>query len=336
MKPKNLSKKVWLVMTGFSCNNNCVMCSTRPKAKNYPDRPTEEIIKDLRKGRKEGYLRAEFTGGEPAIRPDILDLIKIAKGLGYKEVALSTNARMFSYNSFCQKAIKNGLTRVTFTLNAPNYRLGDAICRTPGAFEQTLQGVKNILEHPQITISANTVVFQLNYQYLCQIGEFINNLGIKTWNILDLIPDGYAKDFYQRLTVKVVDLSLKLGGLKNIIKNFQVVSFFDFPLCLFTPTLRESPFTNFITAQGRVEIEKQIGYQPKRFEVSSDNFYEDIHKQRIEICQKCKFFQSCGGIWKDYLNLYGTKEIEYLAIKHKCLSKSSLTNCSSKLWTRSL
>lgn len=306
-------------MTGFSCNNNCIICSTRPKGKTYPDRSSQEIIKDLREGKKKNYQIVEFTGGEPTIRPDILDLIKIAKELGYKEITLSTNARMLSYDSFCQKAIKNGLTRVTFTLNAPDSHLGDAICRTPGAFEQILQGIRNVLKCPQITVSANTVPFQLNYKYLHQIGKFIQDLGINTWNILDLIPDGYAKDFYQRLSIKMSDLSLTLNNLKDIIKDFQVVNFFDFSLCLFRPELRENPRTHFITAQGRVEITKQVGYQPKRFEKSADNFYQDIHKERTKVCQDCKFSQSCGGIWKDYLNLYGDREISYLAIKHGCL-----------------
>ena len=319
MKQKIRSEKIWLVMTGFSCNNNCIMCSTKPKTQTYLDRPTEEIINDLKEGKKKNYLRTEFTGGEPTIRPDILDLLKVAKELGYKEIALSTNARMLSYNSFCQKAVKNGLNRITFSLNAPDSQLGNAICRTPGAFEQTLQGIRNILKYPSVTLSANTVLFQLNYQCLGSIGKFIHNLDISAWNILDLIPDGYAKDFYQKLSVKMTDLSSTLNSLKDIIKGFQVVSFFDFPLCLFTPKLRENSQTNFITAQRRIEIEKQVGYKPKRFKRFPDNFYQDIHKERITICQSCKFSQSCGGIWKDYLNLYGKQEVEYLAKKHNCL-----------------
>ena len=320
MKEKILSEKVWLIMTGFSCNNNCIMCSTKPKAKMNSDRPTEEIVKDLRKGRKQNYSRVEFTGGEPTIRPDISDLLKVAKELGYKEIALSTNARMLSYNNFCQKAVKNGLNRITFTLNAPNSQLGNAIYRTPNAFEQVIQGIKNILEYPKVTLSANTVLFQLNYQQLTQIGEFINNLGINTWNILDLIPDGNAKEFYPKLVVRMVDLSSKLDELKNTVKKFKLVSFFDFPLCLFSPDLRENPTTHFITAKGRTEIEKQIGYKPKRFEKSKNEFYQDIHKERIKACRSCKFSQFCGGIWKDYLDLYGKEEIKYLAKKNKCLT----------------
>lgn len=312
-------EKIWLVMTGFSCNNNCVMCSTKPKAKVYSDRSTEEIIKDLLKGKKQDYKRVEFTGGEPTIRSDILNLIKTAKDLGYEEIALSTNARMFSYDSFCQNAVKNGLNRVTFTLNGHNSKLGHAISRTEGSFQQTIQGVKNLLKCSKMDVSANTVPLKVNYRYLPQIGKLIRGLGINAWNILDLIPDGYAQDLYNILSIRITDLSSTFNNLKNIIKDFHLVTFFDFPLCIFSPDFREESYTNFITAEGRTQIGKQIGYKPKRFEKSVNNFYEDIHKKRINVCQSCRFSKSCGGIWKNYLNLYGEEEIESLATKHNCL-----------------
>ena len=313
--------KIWLIMTGFSCNNNCVMCSTKPKGRAYSDRTTEEIIKDLIEGREKNYRRVEFTGGEPTIRPDILDLIKTAKDLAYEEIALSTNARMFSYNSFCQNAIKKGLNRVTFTINGHNSRLGHAISRTEGSFEQTIQGVRNLLRYAKMDISANTVPVQVNYKHLPKIGKLIRDLGVKIWNILDLIPDGYAEDFYEILSVKMTDLSFSFNNLKDVIKDFRLVVFFDFPLCLFASELRKDSHTNFITAEGRMEIEKQTGYKPKRFEKSIGNFYKDIHKKRIKTCQGCKFSKSCGGVWKNYLTLYGEKEIDYLATKHNCLEK---------------
>ena len=51
-------------MTGFSCNSNCIICSTKPKAEFYPDRSTEQIIEDLVEGKKKWYDKVEFTGGE--------------------------------------------------------------------------------------------------------------------------------------------------------------------------------------------------------------------------------------------------------------------------------
>lgn len=316
MKQKETSHLIWLIMTGFSCNCNCIMCSTRPKAKVYSDRTTREIIDDLKQGKKKGYIRVEFTGGEPTIRPDILYLIKTAKDLNYKEIALSTNARMLSYDSFCQKAIKNGLNRITFTLNAHNGQLGNAICRTPGAFEQTVQGIKNILEYPEVEIEANTVVFKLNYEHLQQVGEFIHKLGIRSWHLLDLIPDGYAKQLYKVLAVRMPDLSASFSNLNSVIQKFDSVTFFDFPLCIFLKEIRNNPKINFVNSQIRTEEFKQVGYNPNRFSKINDNYYEDIHKVRIPICKKCPFFSSCGGIWKNYLELYSKKDIYPLIQKN--------------------
>jgi len=306
-------------MTGFSCNSNCIICSTKPKAEFYPDRSTEEIIKDLAKGKKKGYSKVEFTGGEPTIRPDILYLIKTAKDLGYENITVSTNGAMLSYRDFCRKIIKNGLNSVAFTLNAHNSQLGDAICRTPEAFNRTVQGIKNVLEYPSVEVSVNTVVFQLNYKYLQQIGEFIHDLGVRCWHILDLIPDGYAEKFYKILAVNPSNLSNRFSNLDEVIKKFNLVIFFDFPLCLFPLQIFKNPRVNFITAESKMETIKQTGYNPKRFKKSTDNSYNDIHKQRIEICKKCKFYKSCGGIWKDIINIYGENGIKDLAKKHKCL-----------------
>jgi len=198
--------------------------------------------------------------------------------------------------------------------------IGDAIYRTPGAFNQTIQGVKNILKYSQINVSANTVVFQLNYKYLRQIGKYIYDLGIKNWHLTDLIPDGNAKIFYKNLVIKMSDLSNNINNLGDIIKKFNLVVFFDFPLCLFSPQMLNNPRISLITAKGRTEITKQVGYKPDRFEIFADDvYYVDKHKQRIKICQNCKFFKICGGIWKDYLELYGERGLRNIARKHGCL-----------------
>jgi len=320
MKKDSLkSKRVWLIMTGFSCNNNCVMCSTKPKSKNYSDRTSEEIQKDLLIGKEKGYQRVEFTGGEVTIRSDILSLVEEAKKLNYSEIAFSTNGRMLSYDPFCKKAIENGLNRVTFTLCADNSHLGQAITRTPQSFEQTIKGIKNIKKHSFVDVSVNTVPIKPNYQHLLKIGKLLLSLGVDTWNILDLIPDGYGLDFYEILAVKMGNLNTSFSKLRNIAKDFKLISFFDFPMCIFPEDFHYNKHINFITAKGRIDIEKQVGYKPQRFKRSKDDIYEDVHKKRIKICSKCKFFKSCGGIWKNYIDLYGKNEVSYLVNKNNCL-----------------
>ncbi len=315
------SDQVFLAMLGFSCNNNCIMCTTKPKEKNYKDRTIQEILDDLQEGIKQGFRRVEFTGGEPTIREDILDLIKFAKDLGYEDIALSTNGRMLNYDDFAKKLIENGLGRINFSLYGHNAKIHDAVTRTPKSFEQTIQGIKNIQKFPEVIIIVNTVVSQLNHLHLVDMGKFVLSLKIKFFNILDLIPDGYAKDFYKTLAVRINDLSEALNDLENILNKFNLVTFFDFPLCLFKPGIKNNLHTAFITAEGRKNIAKQVGYKPVRFKKKENDIYTDIHKERINTCVKCKFYKECGGIWKDYLDLYGQKEIMALSQKHQCLKK---------------
>lgn len=313
---KNNSNQVFLAMLGFSCNNNCIMCTTKPKGIDYKDRTTHEILNDLKEGINQGFKKVEFTGGEPTIRGDIFKLIKYAKDLDYKEIALSTNGRILSYNDFTERLIKNGINRINFSIYGHNSKLHNTITRTPKSFEQTIQGIKNVQEFSEVTIIVNTVVSQLNYRYLFDIGEFLLSLKIKFFNILDLIPDGYAKDFYKTLVVRMNNLSNALNNLETILDKFNLITFFDFPPCLFKPKIRNSSHTAFITAAGRDRTLKQVGYRPKRLKREGE-IYKDIHKKRIKICKNCDFYKECGGIWKDYLDLYGQEEIIIIARKNQ-------------------
>ena len=320
LKQKIDRNQILLVMTGFSCNDNCIMCSTKPKSKDFPDRPTEEIIDDVIKGRKKGYVRIEFTGGEPTIRKDILYLVKKAKELGYQDIGLSTNGRMLSYKNFCQEIYDKGVKRVNVSLYGYDSKTHNAITRTPGSFKQTVQGIKNFLNYPDTIVTVNTVVFKMNYKYLDRIAKFVLSLGIKFWNPLDLIPDGYAQKNYKYLSVdSLTELSERLNDLEGVVSSFDSVTFFDFPLCLFSQEFRNISNVSFVSARGRIEITNQIGYHPKRFNVTKESKVIDIHKKRLDICKKCRFYNSCGGVWKEYLKIHGGNEIGILASKNKCL-----------------
>lgn len=298
-----LANQVFLVMTGFLCNNNCIMCSVRPKSLNYKPRSTEEIIKDIKLGRKQGYQRIEFTGGEPTIRKDIILLIQEAKKMRYSEIAISTNARMFSSLKYLRLLIKSGLNRVTTTLYAPNPTDHELITRAPGSFIQTVSGIKNVVGQ-NITISVNTVIFSATVKKLRETGEFIAKMGVKYWTLLDLIPDGYALEQYNKFSVSPQQLKNAFRQIEPILNNFQAVNFLDFPFCLIPKNIFSHQNCNILAAKGRTEIINQVGYKPKRFEQKNSTYY-DIHKKRSKKCYKCLYNNECGGIWVPYLKLYG-------------------------------
>ncbi len=312
-------QRIFLVMVGYSCNNHCIICSNKPRVISFKDRSTEEIKRDIKRGKEGGYQRVEFTGGEPTIRPDFLDLLKYAKKLNFREIAVSTNGRLFSYGPFCEKVFSAGLNRVTLTIYGPNKQIHDSITRTPHSFDQTIRGAKNIIARKNTVVTANTVPSKINYPFLKETGLMILDLGIHEWSILDLIPDGYAKKFYKSLVIDLNKLSSTLNSLTEIIDNFLYIQFFDFPLCLFSEKTRNDPKTRFVTAKGRLEITKQIGYEPKRFQVDDNSSYQDCHKETMNICKNCLFSNECAGIWNEYNDLYGNDSIVKMAKKNKCL-----------------
>jgi MoaA/NifB/PqqE/SkfB family radical SAM enzyme len=279
------------------------MCSVRPKGVYYTPRNKEEILMDLGGGRKRKFERAEFTGGEPTIREDLLSLVNEAKKLGYKEIALSTNGRALSSLQYLKSLKRNGLNRVTITLYSSNPKVHDSITRVPGSLEQTVQGIKNALSL-EITTTVNVVVFSKTVSGLKQTGDFLAFLGVKYWTFLDLIPDGYAFTNYKNLSVNPQKLRKIFSSLYTTFKKFEVVNFFDFSYCFFSNQLLSQANLNIVAAKGRSEIIHQVGYNPKRFE-EHNNVYYDIHKTRSVQCLSCAYDKECGGIWNSYKDLYG-------------------------------
>ena len=305
---ETLSGPVLLIMTGFICNNDCIMCSVKPKGLHYKPRETEEIIVDMEKGRELQYERIEFTGGEPTMRTDLLLLIGKAKQLGYKEIALGTNARTLSSLNFLKSLQKSGLNRVNTTLYGYNSKNHEIVTRVPGSFRQTVQGIKNTLSL-DIPVSVNTVVFSLTAKNLKKTGQFLLSLGVKYWTLLDLIPDGYALDKYRVFVLKPTDLTSTFKSIEPIIDKFQLVNIFDFPFCFIPCIVLSKKNCNILAAKGRTEIIKQVGYKPKRLE-EKDNIYYDIYKIRSRKCKQCVYNNECGGVWIPYIDLYGESFIK--------------------------
>jgi cyclic pyranopterin phosphate synthase len=303
------ASKLWLIMTGFSCNNNCLLCSLRPQAKLNKDKDTRDILKLIDEGRQAGYARVEFTGGEPTIRPDIFSLIAAAKKNGFSEIAISTNGRMFGYDRFLDKAADAGLNRVTLTLYGPNAEIHNAIARTPGSFDQTVSGIENILARKDIILSVNTVVCRLNCGQLLETGTFLSDLGVRVWGLLDLIPFGNAEQFYDKLAVDIKTLSSNIRRLTEIVDRFDQVEFFDFPACVLGQKIIEDQRITVFDAQGRVDEFQQVGYNPRRFSNKGD-FYEDIHKTRLDACADCVMRKRCAGIWKPYPRIFGLASVK--------------------------
>ena len=190
------------IKLGFTCNNNCRFCVQAHK-RNFGDKTTDRIKMELDLARNTGCSGVVFTGGEPSIRKDILELITYAKELGFNTIQLQTNGRRFFYKDFCERVIRAGMNEFSPALHGHTAGLHDYLTSSPGSFEQTVQAIKNIAAHDSIRIISNTVVTKPNYRYLPDIARLLVSLGVDQYQLAFVHAVGNARKNFDEMVPRV-------------------------------------------------------------------------------------------------------------------------------------
>jgi len=213
-------KRKWVRLTRI-CNNNCIFCLDKDN-QNGTVIPFPEIESKLKSGRKQGCVRAILSGGEPTLHPDYIRIIKRAKELGYNYIQTVTNGRMFAYKKFLERCVEAGLNEITFTLPGHTKKLFEAQTRTKGSYEQTLKGVINALRAGLI-VSADIVINKFTYKHLLKIIKFYVNLGVREFDLLQVMP--YSNAWWNRKKV-LYDVDKAYPYLRKVFDFSTKVNFF--------------------------------------------------------------------------------------------------------------
>lgn len=203
-------KKHWIRLTR-SCNNRCLFCLDQ-EAQNDSVIPFDQVKKDLLKGRRKGAVRAVLSGGEPTLHPKLPDIIILAKKLGYSHIQVITNGRMFAYQDFLRKCLAAGLNETTFSVHGHTEKLHDELTNAPGSFRQTILALKNALMAKNLIVSVDIVINKKNIRYLKNILRFLIHLGIKEFDLLQVMPYGRAWDHHKEL---FYDINQEMPHLKK-------------------------------------------------------------------------------------------------------------------------
>lgn len=216
--------RLWMRLTR-RCNNHCLFCHDAP-AQNGDILPLDEIRRQLKKGRRQGYRRVVLSGGEATLHPDFLEIIASARRAGFDHIQTISNGRMFAYKDYLTAAIQAGLKEITFSMHGHNARLHDALTRSPGSFRQALAGLKNAVQSERLIVSMDIVINRLNIRHLKNMIVFFYRLGIREFDLLNIIPFGEAWTHRQKL---MYDPSKTLRELRQALDLGEKLS-----VCLWT------------------------------------------------------------------------------------------------------
>ncbi len=136
-------KPLWLCCElTYRCPLKCVWCSNPLDFDRYRDElSTDEWKRVLREARALGALQMGFTGGEPAIRKDLEELIAEASGLGYYTNLITSGMNL---NRDRLAAMKEaGLNQIQLSLQSADRAVTDALVGAP-AFDHKMEIARDI------------------------------------------------------------------------------------------------------------------------------------------------------------------------------------------------
>ncbi len=191
--PAPAASKVIVNLT-YRCNNRCAFCAVG-------DRPAEdadarEVIRQLRRHRARGVELLDIDGGEPTLHRDLLKVVRAARAMGYRRVALITNGRRLGYAAFTDGLVNAGVTEVLISLHAADEALNARLTSVPGAHAQTVAGLRQALAampSPE-QVAVNTTVTGENLRDLQALGQQLAALGVRRWNLQLMTPFGRAEE----------------------------------------------------------------------------------------------------------------------------------------------
>ncbi len=130
---------VWNV--GQRCNLKCVHCYSQSKDIEYPNELNTKDAKAMLDGLAEyGAPVILFSGGEPLMREDLMELITYARDKGLRAV-ISTNGTLITEEK-AEELKKFGLSYVGISLDGLK-ETNDKFRGIEGAFDDALQGIRN-------------------------------------------------------------------------------------------------------------------------------------------------------------------------------------------------
>ncbi len=282
MKKKSFNDMEPNLFLTKKCNQECIFCSAEGE-----DRAMTK--KELSACLSLGYKSLAFEGGEPLMSRDLIYWTERGRESGAEEIILLTNGLLLS-ESKLKLLMKKGITKFEFNLPSHIVKLHDILTGSKNQFPKRISAIKRALKAAKDGVIITFVLNSLNYKTLPAYISFI----AKEFPEVFFIALNFIK--VKGLVKKRKYLVPKLSEARPYImrallkaKKLHLPVILDgFPLCLFPG----------YEAYCR-DVDRMI---------KGDTSYLS-EKKYIKECLKCSLKIICAGPRKDYVLLFGDKEI---------------------------
>lgn len=141
------------------CNLRCGYCAARPAHPAVEPLRREEIRRLVGLLAGLGVRRVRLTGGEPTLRPDLLDVVRDVRAVpGIEEIALTTNG--FRLDELASPLRAAGVSRLNVSFDSLDGERLARICGRPVRIDRLLAGIEAAAAAGFASVKLNTVVMR--------------------------------------------------------------------------------------------------------------------------------------------------------------------------------
>ncbi len=198
--------------TTRACDLACRHC----RAEAIPERSADELTTEqgfalLTELAEMGTPICVLSGGDPAKRPDLCDLVLHGTKTGMRMATIPAATPLLTRDLI--RDLKDaGLAQMALSLDGPTAEIHDTFRGVPGAFELTLQAARWAHELG-MPLQINTTFSAFNRQAIDAMSELVRNLRVVFWEVFFLVPMGRGRELDQMNADQFEELFARLAAV---------------------------------------------------------------------------------------------------------------------------
>lgn len=287
------------IILNHACDLRCAFCSQADFSTASHMKPAD-AVRRIYAAKKAGFSRLGFSGGEALLRSDLPQLVKAARKVGFRTVRLQTNGTALAAPATARDLVKAGLTVCKFTFASHLPAVHDRLVGKSGAFRKSLAGLDNMLAL-KTAVGVNLLITRANYRRLPEAIDFFMRRGVPGFVLIYPLYEGAMA------RSKALRVSLPQAG-PFIVKALRRAS--EAGLGGEVKALNAPPCV-LPGFEGRA-----AGlYRFNTVVIAADGNARDLDdcvaasKRQGPPCARCYFARTCRGIDRNYLSIFGWKDL---------------------------
>ena len=205
----------------YICNLACPTCfrwTAKPDEHELNFEQWKEVIRKLKDWL--GTFNLTFTGGEPFLRKDLLDIFKFATDNGIVTGVVSNGSLIDK--TLARKIVDSGLDGLCLSLNSLNRHIHNETRGTNGSYDEVMTAIENMKAVKEgMRLSLSTTVVRENIGELVDMVEFVKSTGLYGIHFQPIMPATLLPTYDQDGNFKKLPLGTPY---KNLLKKEEVVT----------------------------------------------------------------------------------------------------------------